>query len=358
MHAISRIWRRRSLRERITVARRHCSRSPWSPARCCSSPCSMVAGTRDRLVGDEGGERDLGAGLVRAPAGQGARRRQRGATRSRSWTPATASSRPRPAPTAPCRCCPRSRWRRSEAVSAQYRRPTARHRRPAARRRRARRRRDRHRRHRHVAGRAGGAPLRIAAFVGAPIAVLAMAPADVLDRRAHAPSGGRAATRRQEITAAGLADQRLPVPDAQDEIHRLAVTLNAMLDRIDIATTRQRTFVGDAAHELRSPLASLRFQLEVAQRLGRRRTGPGWSSTCCSTSTARRLVGDLLALARIDEAGGALRRREPSTSRVGARAAVAVRRCASTYDVAPWAFRCRVPYLTAGRRTGIGPLRR
>ena len=79
-----------------------------------------------------------------------------------------------------------------------------------------------------------------------------------------------AALRRgaQEITAAGLADQRLPVPDAQDEVHRLAVTLNAMLDRIDAATKRQRTFVGDAAHELRSPLASLRLQLEVAQRVG------------------------------------------------------------------------------------------
>ena len=99
-----------------------------------------------------------------------------------------------------------------------------------------------------------------------------------------------------DITAAGLAEQRLPVPDAQDEIQRLAVTLNAMLDRIDSATKRQRTFVGDAAHELRSPLASLRVQLEVAQRLGpaadwhelvddvagRRRTGSTGSSTTCS----------------------------------------------------------------------------
>ncbi|HJQ44240.1 MAG TPA: HAMP domain-containing sensor histidine kinase, partial [Jatrophihabitantaceae bacterium] len=113
------------------------------------------------------------------------------------------------------------------------------------------------------------------------------------------------------ITAAGLADQRLPMPSAQDEIHRLAVTLNAMLDRIDVATQRQRTFVGDAAHELRSPLASLRVQLEVARRLGPETDLHALvDDVLVDVDRLDRLVEDLLALARLSEAGGALPRSE------------------------------------------------
>lgn len=154
--------------------------------------------------------------------------------------------------------------------------------------------------------------LRSAALIGCPVAVLTMALATYfIVGRALRPV---AALRRgaQEITAAGLADQRLPVPDAHDEVHRLAVTLNAMLDRIDAATVRQRTFVGDAAHELRSPLASLRLQLEVAQRVG---LGEDWSDVLggvlADVDRLEQLVEDLLALARSDEAGGLLRRHEP-----------------------------------------------
>jgi signal transduction histidine kinase len=150
-----------------------------------------------------------------------------------------------------------------------------------------------------------------AALIGGPLAVLLMALASygvaALTLRPVAALRHGAA----DITAAGLSDQRLPVPGAHDEIHRLAVTLNAMLDRIDAATTRQRTFVGDAAHELRSPLASLRVQLEVAQRLG---PETNWSELLADVlvdvDRLDNLVEDLLALARMDEAGGVLRRRE------------------------------------------------
>jgi signal transduction histidine kinase len=150
-----------------------------------------------------------------------------------------------------------------------------------------------------------------AAVIGGPLAVLVMALAtygvvSVVLRPVAALRHGAAA-----ITAAGLSDQRLPVPYAQDEIHRLAITLNAMLDRIDIATQRQRTFVGDAAHELRSPLASLRVQLEVIQRLGPEQDLEGAiGDVLIDVDRIDRLVNDLLALARLSEGGGGLARRE------------------------------------------------
>ena len=151
-----------------------------------------------------------------------------------------------------------------------------------------------------------------AAVIGGPIAVLVMALAtygvvSVVLRPVAALRHGAAA-----ITAAGLSDQRLPVPFAQDEIHRLAITLNAMLDRIDASTQRQRTFVGDAAHELRSPLASLQLQLEIVQRLGPEQDLHGAiDDVLVDVGRLDRLVEDLLALARLSEGGGGLPRREP-----------------------------------------------
>ena len=150
-----------------------------------------------------------------------------------------------------------------------------------------------------------------AAVIGGPIAVLLMALATygVVALTLRPVAGLRQSA--AAITAAGLSDQRLPVPSAQDEIHRLAVTLNAMLDRIDIATQRQRTFVGDAAHELRSPLASLRVQLEVAQRLGDSADLQGLiDDVLVDVGRLDRLVEVLLALARLTESGGALPRHE------------------------------------------------
>jgi signal transduction histidine kinase len=119
-----------------------------------------------------------------------------------------------------------------------------------------------------------------------------------------------------EITATGWGRHgqpaSLPVPESHDEIHRLAITLNDMLDRLAAARARQRAFVADAAHELRSPLTNMRTQLEVAQHLGARTDWPE-VATDLLTDTQRlaRLVDDLLLLARVDDARAGDRAPEP-----------------------------------------------
>ena len=70
---------------------------------------------------------------------------------------------------------------------------------------------------------------------------------------------------RAEVASIGGTelDRRVPVDGTYDEISRLARTMNAMLDRVQHATDRQRQFVADASHELRSPLARIRAALEI-----------------------------------------------------------------------------------------------
>lgn len=104
--------------------------------------------------------------------------------------------------------------------------------------------------------------------------------------------------RGAERISGEAADDRLPVPAAADEIRALALTLNTMLDRLAAGRERQRAFIADAAHELRSPLTSMRTQLEVAQHLGE-----GNALTEDLLTDVRRLsnmVEDLLLLARAD----------------------------------------------------------
>jgi len=91
-------------------------------------------------------------------------------------------------------------------------------------------------------------------------------------------------------------DERLAVPESADEIRALALTLNDMLDRLAAARGRQRAFVADSAHELRSPLASMRTQLEVAQHLGE--GGELATDLLADVTRLAALVEDLLLLAR------------------------------------------------------------
>ncbi|WP_239313127.1 MULTISPECIES: ATP-binding protein [unclassified Frankia] len=103
-----------------------------------------------------------------------------------------------------------------------------------------------------------------------------------------------------DITATGL-QRRLDVPRSQDELARLASTLNDMLARLESSAQRQKDFVADAAHELRSPLSAILAQLEVAARYP---DGADWTVTLPDlTDDAQRLshlVDDLVWLARLD----------------------------------------------------------
>ncbi|GAA3459727.1 sensor histidine kinase [Saccharothrix longispora] len=104
--------------------------------------------------------------------------------------------------------------------------------------------------------------------------------------------------------------QRLPVPAARDELQALAVALNGLLARRDEATERLRRFTGDAAHELRSPVTSVRAQAEVAVA----HPDPDFSievleSVVEESIRLSELVDALLILARADT--GELPRAEP-----------------------------------------------
>lgn len=95
--------------------------------------------------------------------------------------------------------------------------------------------------------------------------------------------------------------RRLPVPAGDDEIPRLAETLNQMLDGIDAAHQAQRRFVADASHELRSPLANLRQTAETAQRQPTSTTVPELASrVMAEEQRMEALVEALLTLARVE----------------------------------------------------------
>lgn len=133
-----------------------------------------------------------------------------------------------------------------------------------------------------------GVPLALllAAAVGHLVAGAALRPVEAMRRRAAA------------ITADSTTE-RLPVPQTHDELQRLAQTLNTMLDRLDDGMRRERRFVAEAGHELRTPLALLTTELDLA--LARPRSHQELLAAVRSASEeVSRLTGlseDLLAIA-------------------------------------------------------------
>jgi two-component system OmpR family sensor kinase len=104
--------------------------------------------------------------------------------------------------------------------------------------------------------------------------------------------------------------RRLPLPRARDEISRLGSTLNDMLDRLERALERERSFLDDASHELRTPLALLKTELELALRNPRSHAEleQALRSAAAETDRLAQLAEDLLVLARSDQGRLPLRR--------------------------------------------------
>jgi signal transduction histidine kinase len=105
-----------------------------------------------------------------------------------------------------------------------------------------------------------------------------------------------------EVITGTTLDRRVPVPASGDEVARLAQTMNAMLDRLEEASSRQQRFVADASHELRSPVAAIRTELEVAQRTA---TAADWPAIAdrllAEEARLEAVISDLLLLASLDE---------------------------------------------------------
>ncbi|WP_370377576.1 sensor histidine kinase [Catenulispora sp. GAS73] len=119
-----------------------------------------------------------------------------------------------------------------------------------------------------------------------------------------------------EITSASLT-RRVPEPGTDDEIGHLAVTMNDMLARLDESAQRQRRFVADASHELRSPLAAIRTTLEVG--LAHPDAAPWPTIAQRAVEQARRLedlTQQLLALAKTDDRQLAARARPVEITRL------------------------------------------
>ncbi|MER7768554.1 ATP-binding protein [Kitasatospora sp. NPDC096140] len=133
---------------------------------------------------------------------------------------------------------------------------------------------------------------------GVPVAALLVAlTAWVATRRALRPVDAI----RAELAEIGehRLDRRVPVPPSGDEITRMARTTNATLDRLERSAAQQQRFVADASHELRSPIAALRTNLEVSLAHPERTDWPAATQEALtSVERLQQLTEDLLFLAR------------------------------------------------------------
>ncbi len=149
---------------------------------------------------------------------------------------------------------------------------------------------------------AGPLVVLLASLAGYGLAAAALRPVEVMRRRAASVTP----------SSPGL----LPVSPARDEISRLAITLNDMLGRLHAALEHERRFVADASHELRTPVALLRTELELAVRRPRSAEELTLAIRSALDETVRlsRLADDLLLLARAEEGSLPLRRERTELS--------------------------------------------
>ena len=136
-------------------------------------------------------------------------------------------------------------------------------------------------------------------IVGPALVALVAGLAWLLAGRALRPV--HAVTSRVAAIGSRSLHERVPVPSSRDEIAELASTMNGMLARLETASTTNRRLVSDASHELRTPIAVMRAELDVARRSER----PDWVVTGevfdGELERLQGLVDDLLLLARGDE---------------------------------------------------------
>ncbi|MGI8749319.1 MAG: sensor histidine kinase [Thermoleophilaceae bacterium] len=146
---------------------------------------------------------------------------------------------------------------------------------------------------------AGLGALACAAAASFGVVSAALAPMEAMRRRAGA-------------IQAAEPGARLPVPRAQDEVHRLGETLNSMLDRLEDAFTRERQFVSDASHELRTPIAILKGELELAlwTNASPDELRAAISSAVEESDRLTELAEDLLVIARADHGRLPVRRED------------------------------------------------
>ncbi|MGZ5212359.1 MAG: sensor histidine kinase [Actinomycetota bacterium] len=125
----------------------------------------------------------------------------------------------------------------------------------------------------------------------------------LLARRALRPVA-RMTKQAGEIEGAGL-DERIDIPGSADELQRLAITLNEMLDRLEQGVQEKKRFVADASHELRTPLAVMSSELDVSLRSSD--LDPAAREVLASARQEVQrmnvIVENLLTLARLDEGG-------------------------------------------------------
>jgi hypothetical protein len=149
-----------------------------------------------------------------------------------------------------------------------------------------------------VVDNAGGRQLVVLALA-APLLIAGLAAAGWVIVRATLRPVGLLAREAAAISSLD-AERRLPEVEGDDEIARLAATLNRMLARLQVAFARERAFVDDASHELRTPLAVLRGEIELALGALGDRDELEQSLQAAKTQAERltRLAEDLLLLAR------------------------------------------------------------
>ena len=146
-------------------------------------------------------------------------------------------------------------------------------------------------------------------------------------------------------------DAVLEVPRTKDEIAALAGTMNDLLSRLRGALERERAFVADASHELRSPLAILRGELELAARPGRSAAELATAVRSSAEEADRliRITDSLLLLARGDAGGLGLRRSQTDLRDLFGRSVSAAGASLATAGVS-----CRID-VPPGTRAGVDP---